>query len=99
MIIQAEAMHAFPAVTDDNVQCARCQKPILDRFVFNVLERSWHSLCVQCAVCGCTLAEKCFARDGQLYCKDDFYRLVGHVSGWVREWVVVTRRVLINILE
>ena len=54
--------------------CAGCDGPILDRFLLNVLDRVWHAKCVQCADCRCPLADKCFARDGRLFCRQDFFR-------------------------
>ena len=54
--------------------CSHCEKPILDKYVLTVLERPWHPHCVRCVDCGLRLAEKCFSRDGKIYCKEDFYR-------------------------
>uniref|UniRef100_A0A8C6T1F6 LIM/homeobox protein Lhx5 n=1 Tax=Neogobius melanostomus TaxID=47308 RepID=A0A8C6T1F6_9GOBI len=59
------------------VHCAGCERPILDRFLLNVLDRAWHTKCVQCCECNCNLTEKCFSRDGKLYCKMDFFRRFG----------------------
>lgn len=56
------------------VHCAGCKRPILDRFLLNVLDRAWHVKCVQCCECKCNLTEKCFSREGKLYCKNDFFR-------------------------
>ncbi|XP_061775309.1 LIM/homeobox protein Lhx1 isoform X1 [Nerophis ophidion] len=63
------------------VHCAGCERPILDRFLLNVLDRAWHVKCVQCADCKCNLTEKCFSRDGRLYCKNDFFRRFGTKCG------------------
>ncbi|XP_077995693.1 LIM/homeobox protein Lhx5-like [Glandiceps talaboti] len=57
--------------------CAGCERPILDRFLLNVLDRAWHVNCVQCCECKCKLADKCFSRDGRLYCRTDFVRRYG----------------------
>ncbi|KAK3599099.1 hypothetical protein CHS0354_024436 [Potamilus streckersoni] len=59
------------------IVCAGCERPILDRFLLNVLDRAWHSKCVQCSDCGVVLTEKCFSREGKLYCKVDFFRRFG----------------------
>ncbi|XP_069820216.1 LIM/homeobox protein Lhx5 [Dendropsophus ebraccatus] len=59
------------------VHCAGCERPILDRFLLNVLDRAWHVKCVQCCDCKCNLTEKCFSREGKLYCKTDFFRRFG----------------------
>lgn len=63
---------------EENVMiCAGCDRPILDRFLLNVLDRAWHVRCVQCSDCRCALNEKCFSRDGKLYCRTDFFRRFG----------------------
>uniref|UniRef100_A0AAV2J415 LIM zinc-binding domain-containing protein n=1 Tax=Knipowitschia caucasica TaxID=637954 RepID=A0AAV2J415_KNICA len=66
------------------VHCAGCERPILDRFLLNVLDRAWHVKCVQCCDCKCNLTEKCFSREGRLYCKNDFFR--GARGREVGEW-------------
>jgi len=57
--------------------CTHCEKPILDKYVLTVLEKPWHPNCVRCTECGAFLNEKCFSRDGKIYCKEDFYRRFG----------------------
>ncbi|NP_999810.1 Lim homeodomain transcription factor 1 [Strongylocentrotus purpuratus] len=57
--------------------CAGCERPILDRFLLNVLDRPWHVKCVQCCECKAKLTEKCFSREGKLFCKNDFFRRYG----------------------
>ncbi|XP_071946575.1 LIM/homeobox protein Lhx1-like isoform X2 [Antedon mediterranea] len=57
--------------------CAGCDRPILDRFLLKVLDRPWHAQCVQCCECRGKLAEKCFSREGKLFCKNDFFRVYG----------------------
>lgn len=57
--------------------CSHCDQPILDKYVLTVLERPWHPHCVRCVDCGLRLNEKCFSRDGKIYCKEDFYRRFG----------------------
>ncbi|XP_013862275.1 LIM/homeobox protein Lhx1 [Austrofundulus limnaeus] len=63
------------------LHCASCDKPILDRFLLKVLDRPWHAKCVQCCDCKCSLSDKCFSRDGRLYCKNDFFRRFGTKCG------------------
>ena len=67
------------AVHKNMVQCAGCERPIMDKFLLNVLDRAWHTKCVACSDCGLSLTDKCFSRDGQLYCRDDFFRWVAPV--------------------
>ncbi|XP_035684602.1 LIM/homeobox protein Lhx3-like isoform X2 [Branchiostoma floridae] len=58
-------------------KCAGCEQVILDRFILKVLDRSWHAKCLQCSDCQAQLTDKCFSRDGHVYCKDDFFRRFG----------------------
>lgn len=67
-------LRAHPTKPKTMVHCAGCKRPILDRFLLNVLDRAWHVKCVQCCECKCNLTEKCFSREGKLYCKNDFFR-------------------------
>uniref|UniRef100_UPI00358DE039 LIM/homeobox protein Lhx5-like n=1 Tax=Myxine glutinosa TaxID=7769 RepID=UPI00358DE039 len=59
------------------VHCAGCERPILGRFLLTVLDRPWHPGCVQCCECSSPLTDKCFSRDGKLYCRNDFFRRFG----------------------
>ncbi len=54
--------------------CAGCERPILDQYVYNVLDLTWHQSCIQCNDCKHNLMDKCFSREGKLFCKDDFFR-------------------------
>ncbi|XP_051158834.1 LIM/homeobox protein Lhx3 isoform X3 [Leptopilina boulardi] len=55
-------------------KCGGCQKVIVDRFILRVLERCWHARCLTCRDCGSRLSEKCYARNGHVYCKEDFFK-------------------------
>ncbi|XP_034033352.1 LIM/homeobox protein Lhx1-like [Thalassophryne amazonica] len=63
------------------LHCASCDKPIVERFLLKVLDRPWHVQCVQCCECKCRLTDKCFSREGRLYCKNDFFRRFGTKCG------------------
>jgi len=63
------------------IVCAGCDEPIMDRFLMNVLDRAWHSSCVACSDCKTPLTDKCFSRDGKLYCRNDFFRHYGTKCG------------------
>lgn len=54
--------------------CAGCSRPIRGRYVYKVLEKTWHAGCVCCHDCRLPLSEKCYCRDELLFCKDHFYR-------------------------
>ena len=65
----------FPIMTmTQEVECAACFRPIRDRFLLKVLDKPWHPACVRCELCRKLLDEKCFYKEGKMYCKDDFYR-------------------------
>ncbi|XP_019844537.2 LIM/homeobox protein Lhx3 isoform X1 [Bactrocera dorsalis] len=55
-------------------KCGGCHELILDRFILKVLERTWHAKCLQCSECHTQLNDKCFSRNGQLFCKEDFFK-------------------------
>ncbi|XP_062515051.1 LIM/homeobox protein Lhx4-like isoform X2 [Corticium candelabrum] len=57
--------------------CAGCSRPIRGRYVYKVLEKTWHAGCVCCHDCRLPLSEKCYCRDELLFCKDHFYRRYG----------------------
>ncbi|CAH1785368.1 unnamed protein product [Owenia fusiformis] len=58
-------------------KCAGCGDPILDRFILKVLDRNWHSKCLQCSDCSAPLSDKCFSKGDSVFCKEDFFRRFG----------------------
>lgn len=56
------------------ILCAGCEKPILDKFLLNVLDRTWHADCVRCFDCHAPLTDKCFSRESKIFCRSDFFR-------------------------
>ena len=59
------------------VSCEGCAQPIKDRFLDKILDRTWHTYCVACFDCKNKLTEKCYSRDGKLFCKQDFFKRFG----------------------
>ncbi|XP_046998492.1 LIM/homeobox protein Lhx2-like [Schistocerca americana] len=57
--------------------CAGCGARICDRYFLLAADRQWHSACLRCCDCKLPLASEltCFSRDGNIYCKEDYYRL------------------------
>ncbi|XP_053672950.1 LIM/homeobox protein Lhx9-like [Anopheles nili] len=57
-------------------KCAGCGAPIRDRYYLLVADRAWHNQCLRCCKCLHNLEAElsCYARDGNIYCKDDYYR-------------------------
>ena len=80
----------------DNV-CVSCGFPVTETFVFKLSGFSYHEHCLSCSVCSILLgeSEKCFSRDGNLYCREDFLNFFGtkcakcdrklSSSDWVRQ--------------
>lgn len=58
------------------VVCAGCGLRISDRFYLQAVERRWHAACLQCSHCrqGLDGEVTCFSRDGNIYCKKDYYK-------------------------
>ncbi|CAF3318906.1 unnamed protein product [Rotaria socialis] len=57
--------------------CSVCSLPICDQFVFKVNDNHFHSLCLNCSECHAKLLDKCYSRDGSVYCKEDFFKKFG----------------------
>ncbi|XP_023235077.1 LIM/homeobox protein Lhx9-like [Centruroides vittatus] len=57
--------------------CAGCGGKIVDRYYLLAVDRQWHIHCLKCCECKLQLDSEltCFARDGNIYCKEDYYRL------------------------
>ncbi|XP_065203333.1 LIM/homeobox protein Lhx4 isoform X2 [Planococcus citri] len=72
--IPAELLPSIP-------KCGGCQEFILDRFILKVQERTWHASCLKCHECGLQLSDKCFAKNGMLFCKDDFFKFGTKCAG------------------
>lgn len=58
--------------------CGGCGGRIADRFYLLAVDRQWHARCLTCCECKGQLDSEltCFAREGNIYCKDDYYRWV-----------------------
>ncbi|CAB4069936.1 ACTR2 [Lepeophtheirus salmonis] len=62
-------------------KCAGCGLLILDKFILKILDKNWHSKCLRCNQCGIQLKEKCFLKNNDVFCKDDFFRKYGPKCG------------------
>ncbi|XP_017876306.1 protein apterous-like isoform X1 [Ceratina calcarata] len=93
----AEHLHAIPkleppptppAQSEDvpGVVCAGCGLRISDRFYLQAVDRRWHAACLQCSHCrqGLDGEVTCFSRDGNIYCKKDYYRMFGSMKRCAR---------------
>ncbi|KHJ43585.1 LIM domain protein [Trichuris suis] len=86
---------SFPVITSsflsDTVNspcCAKCEEPILDRFIFKVLDQSYHSQCLRCYSCKEELQDKCYSKESRIYCKNDFFRKFGTKCAACKEGIV-----------
>ncbi|XP_014279787.1 protein apterous isoform X1 [Halyomorpha halys] len=68
-----------PEPRKEEVVCAGCNHRITDRFYLYAVDLRWHASCLQCSQCRVPLDGEvtCFARDGRIFCKKDYYRLFG----------------------
>ncbi|XP_013779804.2 LIM/homeobox protein Lhx2-like [Limulus polyphemus] len=57
--------------------CAGCGGTIADRYYLLAVDRQWHVRCLKCCECKLTLDSEltCFSRDGNIYCREDYYRM------------------------
>lgn len=58
----------------EQITCAGCNKVIQERYLHKVLDKYWHVECVKCSECQSLLSEKCYWREGKLFCRADFFR-------------------------
>lgn len=58
--------------------CAGCGGRIQDRYYLLAVDRQWHACCLKCCECKLPLDSDltCFAREGNIYCKEDYYKWV-----------------------
>ncbi|XP_043285253.1 LIM/homeobox protein Lhx9-like isoform X2 [Venturia canescens] len=61
---------------DAALACGGCGREIAERWYLKAADRAWHCGCLRCCHCRLPLATEltCFARDGNIYCKEDYYR-------------------------
>nr|XP_037868921.1 apterous A isoform X4 [Bombyx mori] len=68
-----------PAQPPADDPCAGCGCRITDRYYLLALERRWHTPCLRCCECKMPLdsEQRCYARDSNIFCKNDYIRLYG----------------------
>lgn len=54
--------------------CGNCCRPIYDRYLMRVVDKSYHEKCLQCTACSIDLIGSCFIKDGKLLCRHDYER-------------------------
>ncbi|RVE52197.1 hypothetical protein evm_003116 [Chilo suppressalis] len=74
MLKERESSEGSPTTPDE---CAGCGGRIQDRYYLLAVDRQWHGACLRCCECRLPLDTEltCFSRDGNIYCKEDYYRL------------------------
>ncbi|XP_035684412.1 LIM/homeobox protein Lhx9-like isoform X1 [Branchiostoma floridae] len=74
----AEHGRAMPVVHPEEKPgvCAGCGGRIVDRYYLLAVDKQWHLHCLKCCECKLRLESEltCFAKDGSIYCKQDYYR-------------------------
>ncbi|TPP57373.1 LIM/homeobox protein Lhx1 [Fasciola gigantica] len=60
-----------------DVRCIGCNQAIRDQFYCHMADQFWHQACLRCFTCGILLSERCYSREGQLFCRDDFIKHYG----------------------
>lgn len=56
--------------------CGYCCQPISDRYIMRVVDTSYHEGCLKCSSCASHLVHSCFQREGKLFCRIDYERLL-----------------------
>ncbi|CAF1122952.1 unnamed protein product [Rotaria sp. Silwood1] len=66
----------MPTLDNMLTVCYGCRQLIDDRYYLMAVDRSWHLSCLKCFDCGMSLEQErtCFARYGQIFCKDDYIK-------------------------
>ncbi|CCD62868.1 LIM/homeobox protein lim-6 [Caenorhabditis elegans] len=66
------------STTEDKL-CSGCGCLIKDRYIYRVMEDSYHESCLRCSCCQLSLSsfKKCFSRHGNIYCEHDHQMLYG----------------------
>ncbi|TNN19250.1 LIM/homeobox protein [Schistosoma japonicum] len=59
------------------LRCTECQSIIFDQYYHSIDNQTWHQSCLRCFDCGLILTERCYVKDGHLYCREDFIKNFG----------------------
>lgn len=71
------ALQVMPPLSPEKpALCAGCGGKISDRYYLLAVDKQWHLRCLKCCECKLALESEltCFAKDGSIYCKEDYYR-------------------------
>lgn len=56
------------------IYCTGCNLVINDRYIFQVDDQKLHYSCLRCSECRCPLDGKCWFKQNNFYCKNDYDR-------------------------
>uniref|UniRef100_UPI00398F1A8E LIM/homeobox protein Lhx2-like isoform X2 n=1 Tax=Pristiophorus japonicus TaxID=55135 RepID=UPI00398F1A8E len=76
-IDMGERETTMPSISSERpALCAGCGGKISDRYYLLAVDKQWHMRCLKCCECKLALESEltCFAKDGSIYCKEDYYR-------------------------
>ena len=57
--------------------CSRCKTIISDDTLIKVGDLLLHDACLRCDICYAPMEGSCYTKYGQLYCKEDYYKMFG----------------------
>ena len=57
--------------------CSRCRQMISDMTLVKVGDLMLHEACLRCDICDKDLQDSCYTKFGQLFCKEDYYKMFG----------------------
>lgn len=74
---RARFLQGMPPLSPEKpALCAGCGGKIADRYYLLAVDKQWHLRCLKCCECKLALESEltCFAKDGSIFCKEDYYR-------------------------
>ena len=76
--VQQRRQEQLPPYKGKMCLCAGCGGSIDDRYYLLAADRQWHTECLRCCECKIALDNEltCFAKDGDIYCKEHYFRSV-----------------------
>uniref|UniRef100_A0A914WT16 Uncharacterized protein n=1 Tax=Plectus sambesii TaxID=2011161 RepID=A0A914WT16_9BILA len=61
----------------EEVVCDRCTRLISEQILLKIGTQNYHESCVQCCMCQTPLLDRCFTKNGNIYCKSHYYKSFG----------------------
>ncbi|KAI3381631.1 hypothetical protein SNEBB_004195 [Seison nebaliae] len=73
-------------LSNSNQICFCCNSPILDKWVMNVGDETWHEQCLRCTKCNELCSWKCFNKNGLIFCPNDYFEIFQNNSRNLKEY-------------